>query len=186
MPSRPKLPAGADTNDAHAYYQFAMEKLSTDADKASDALFWSTRLEPMWADAFYARRIALLMSDPRRLQQYWLGDRRTIQSKEIQQIDSLYLRSLTLNPFVSQTLEHQLWDVVADEITRNATRDAPGSSGEVRYYIDTYMQRAPSATHLFSDGLSRQRTRRVERGDRRSAEARQEGRHLRLPIQGAH
>src|SRR5262249_31280120 len=70
-PNRPKLPAGADTNDAHAYYDFALSKLNKDDDAAADALYWSTRLEPMWADAFYARRIALLLSDPRRLENYW-------------------------------------------------------------------------------------------------------------------
>jgi tetratricopeptide (TPR) repeat protein len=149
LPARPKLPAGSDTNDAHAYYRFAIDKLGSEADKAADALFWSTRLEPMWADAFYARRIALLMSDTRRLQRYWSGDRRTIQSKEIQQIDSLFLRALTLNPFVSQTLERQLYDAVVDEIVRSYTSDGSSNSGDVRFAIDTYMQRAPNATRAW-------------------------------------
>jgi tetratricopeptide (TPR) repeat protein len=148
MPSRPKLPAGADTNNAHAYYQFAIDKLSKDADQAADALFWATRLEPMWADAYYARRIALLMSDSQRLQRYWSGDRRTIQSKEIRQIDSLFLRALTLDPFVSQTLERRLWEAVADEITRQYSRDG-SNAAEIRYVLDGYMQRAPAATRAW-------------------------------------
>jgi hypothetical protein len=55
-PRRPKLPAGADTNSARTYYDFALGQLRSSPDKAADALYWATRLEPMWADAFYARR----------------------------------------------------------------------------------------------------------------------------------
>lgn len=80
-PKRPKLDAQADTNDSHAYYRWAIDRLREDPGKAADALYWATRLEPTWADAFYARRVALLLSDPSRLSRYWAGDRRTIESK---------------------------------------------------------------------------------------------------------
>src|SRR5215510_1330662 len=70
-PKRPKLDAQADTNDAAAYYYFATARLRTDPQKAADALYWATRLDPAWADAYYARRIALLLSDLPRLQRYW-------------------------------------------------------------------------------------------------------------------
>jgi len=39
-----------------------MKLIARDSDKAADALYWSTRLERMWAEAFYARRIARLRS----------------------------------------------------------------------------------------------------------------------------
>lgn len=58
--------------------------------KAADAVYWPTRLEPTWADAYCARRIALLLSDRRRLRMYWFGDRRTIEATDIRQIDSLF------------------------------------------------------------------------------------------------
>src|SRR5690349_5585915 len=45
-PRRPKMPAGADTNSARVFYDFAIANLRKDPEKAADALYWSTRLEP--------------------------------------------------------------------------------------------------------------------------------------------
>ena len=144
-PRRPKLPNGADTNNARVYYNFALQQLRDSPDKAADALYWATRLEPTWADAYYARRVALLLTDKRRLLKYWGGDRRTIQSDDVRRIDSLFYHALTLNPFVSQTLDRQIFETVADEIAH----EAAGSSGtdvEIRYEIDRMMANAPAAT----------------------------------------
>ena len=137
-PKRPKLDAQADTNDAHAYYRFATDRLRQDPSASADALYWATRLEPSWADAFYARRIALLLSDRNRLTRYWSGDRRTIESKEIKQIDSLYYRALTLNPFVSQILDRELFEAIADDFARRYAQASGGSVTEtdVRYQLD--------------------------------------------------
>jgi tetratricopeptide (TPR) repeat protein len=139
------MPAGADTNSARVFYDFAMSNLRKDPEKAADALYWSTRLEPTWADAYYARRIALLLSNRRRLRSYWSGDRRTIESKEIRQIDSLFYRALTLNPFVSQTLDRQLFEAIADDISEEYERAGAGNTAEIRFYIDREMQKAPTA-----------------------------------------
>ena len=144
-PRRPKLPASADTNNAHAYYDFALDNLKNDPDKAADALYWSTRLEPTWADAFYARRVALLLSDPRRLRSYWAGDRRTIQSDDVRRIDSLFYYALTINPFVSQTLDRQLFEAVADDIAKQYERAGAGNATEIRFVIDREMQSASPA-----------------------------------------
>ena len=144
-PRRPKLPAGADTNNAHAYYDYALDHLKNDPDKAADALYWSTRLEPTWADAFYARRVALLLSDPRRLRSYWAGDRRTIQSNDVRRIDSLFYYALTINPFVSQTLDRQLFEAVADDIAKQYERAGAGNATEIRFVIDREMQSASPA-----------------------------------------
>jgi tetratricopeptide (TPR) repeat protein len=143
-PRRPKLAAG-DTNDAHAYYDYAIDQLSRDPDKAADALYWSTRLEPMWAEAFYARRIALLLTDRRRLVRYWSGDRQIVQSDDIRRIDSLFYRALTLNPFVSQRLDHELVDAVINEIAQSYERRGYGSAADIRYAIDQQLTRAPAA-----------------------------------------
>jgi tetratricopeptide (TPR) repeat protein len=139
------MPAQADTNDAHAYYDFAIELLRHDDDKAADALYWATRLEPTWADAFYARRVALLLADPHRLLQYWSGDRRTIQSDDIRRIDSLFYRALTLNPFVPQRLDRQLLEAVLDEIAKKYEQAGAGNSMEVRYAINREISRWPAA-----------------------------------------
>ena len=144
-PKRPKLPAGADTNNAHTYYAYALQILQREPEKAADALYWSTRLEPTWADAFYARRVALLLTDPRRLRAYWAGDRRTIQSDDIRRIDSLFYHALTLNPFVSQMLDRQLFEGVAEDIAQQYERAGAGSSGTVRYLIDKEMMSASAA-----------------------------------------
>jgi tetratricopeptide (TPR) repeat protein len=135
-PKRPKMPAQADTNDARAYYDFALTRLKDDPEKAADALYWSTRLEPTWADAYYARRVALLLIDRTRLSRYWAGDRRTIESKEVRRIDSLFYHALTINPFVSQTLERQIFETIADEIAGSYERAGAGTATEVRYAID--------------------------------------------------
>jgi tetratricopeptide (TPR) repeat protein len=144
-PKRPKLPAGADTNSARAYYSFALQQLKTDPDKSADALYWTTRLDPAWADGFYARRIALLLTNRSRLLNYWSGDRRTIQSDDIRQIDSLFYHALTLNPFVSQTLDRQLFEAIADDIAERFERDGGGSASEARFAIDAEMRNASPA-----------------------------------------
>jgi len=143
-PRRPKI-AAADTNDAHAYYDFAMELIARDPDKAADALYWATRLEPMWAEAFYARRIALLLGDRRRLVRYWSGERQVVQSDDIRRIDSLFYRALTLKPFVSQRLDHELFDAVINEITQDYERQGYGNASEIRYALDRRLSQAPAA-----------------------------------------
>jgi tetratricopeptide (TPR) repeat protein len=143
-PRRPKI-AAADTNDAHAYYDFAVDLIARDPDKAADALYWATRLEPMWADAFYARRVALLLTDRRRLVRYWSGERQVVQSDDIRRIDSLFYYALTLKPFVSQRLDHELFDAVLNEITQGYERQGYGSAGEIRYALDRRLSQAPAA-----------------------------------------
>ena len=142
-PRRPKL-AAADTNDPRAYYQYALDIMPRDPDKAADALYWATRLEPMWADAFYARRIALLLTDRRRLVRYWEGERQIVQSDDIQRIDSLFYRALTLKPFVSQRLDHELFDAVIAEISERYERAGSGTASEIRYAIERQLQLSPA------------------------------------------
>src|SRR6266566_1894764 len=51
VPKRPNLEAGADTNFAPAYYEFGMREIERDPQKAADAFYWATRLDPAWAQA---------------------------------------------------------------------------------------------------------------------------------------
>ena len=108
VPARPRLTAAADTNSAHAYFAHGINVLEQQPHQAADAFYWAARLDPAWADPLYARRIALMMSDPRRLEGYMEGNRRIIQSPGIRQIDSLQYRALTLNPFLYRRLDRQL------------------------------------------------------------------------------
>jgi tetratricopeptide (TPR) repeat protein len=140
-PKRPKLGAGADTNDAKAYYDWGVAQLDTRADDAADALYWATRINPGWAEAFYARWVATHMSDKYRFRMYMEGDRDTRRSPEIRRIDSLYLKALTLNPFLYRKFERTMLytflmlanhqnggsDAELDEMVRRALTSAHNS-----------------------------------------------------------
>lgn len=139
-PERPKLDAQADTNDSRVYDRRAMDRLRDDPQKAADALYWSTRLEPTRADALYARRVALSLADPSQLSRSWSGDRRTIESKKIRQIDSLFYRN------------------------------GMGTASEVRFYLDQTMRSwGPSFRAWMAYRAARQDPRRPEATTRLAA-----------------
>lgn len=148
-PARPKLWANADTNDAQAYYDFGFAQLKGNPVLAADAFYWSGRLNPTRADAFYARRVALLLSNPDRLARYWRGERGTLRSDEIRRIDSLYLQALTLNPFFYEGLERRLQDAVIDHIAKEDARFSGASANEIEYVIQQYLQRAGPGEKAF-------------------------------------
>lgn len=141
---RPELPAGADTNDAHVYYQFGIAKLQRDPRAAADAFYWAARINPGWAEALYARGVALMASDDRRLQRYYRGDRGTLKSKEIRQIDSLYARAFMQNPFLPQSFDKFILDTWVRSIAEDAERSSGATAGEIEHEIQTYIQRNAS------------------------------------------
>ena len=148
-PKRPKLWANADTNEAQAYYDHGFAQLKDNPSLAADAFYWAYRLNPTRADAFYARRVALLLSNPDRLAKYWRGERNTLRSDDIKRIDSLYLQALTLNPFFYEGLERRLQDEV---IAYAAKRDGAAygvSSGEIEYAINRYLANADAGEKAF-------------------------------------
>ncbi|HEX9130261.1 MAG TPA: hypothetical protein VF850_13955 [Gemmatimonadaceae bacterium] len=141
QPDRPELPAGADRNDPWTYYRLAQSLLSRDPDKAADAFYWAARLNPIWAEAFYGRRIALLLNDPRRLTRYWRGDKGAI--RETRGIDSLYFYALTLNPFLGPNLDHLIQDAVIDQFSREYANRTGASANEVAYEVQKYITLGP-------------------------------------------
>jgi tetratricopeptide (TPR) repeat protein len=145
-PRRPKLPAGADTNSAQVYYDYGLEKLERDPEEAANAFYWATRLDPIAADAYYARRTALLMADPYRLRRYMSGDRRTIQSDEIKRIDSLYWYSRTINPFLYRKLDLVLVRSYISNLVEEYARRNNVSANEVQYEIDREMMTSAPAS----------------------------------------
>jgi tetratricopeptide repeat protein len=134
---RPKLESGADTNDANAYYRFGLEQIRRDPGAAADAFYWAARINPGWAEALYARRVALLIDQPRRLEKYLQGDQRTHQSKDVRQIDTLYYRALTQNPFLYEKLDRVMIDAMIKKWAEDYV--GPGNSGasEVEYYLQS-------------------------------------------------
>ncbi len=154
-PARPAMYAGADTNDAQAYYDFGLAQLEKDPMLADAGFYWAARLNPTRADAFYARRVAQLLTNSERLARYWRGDRSTLRSDDIRRIDSLYLQALMLNPFFYEGLERRLQDAVIAHIARQESNAYGGTAGAVEYSIQRYLSQASygeKAFRAYSDG----------------------------------
>jgi hypothetical protein len=83
LPKRPKLGSGADTNDARAYYKRGVELAERSPGEAANAFYWASRIDPGFAEAFHARRIAGFISDERLLVRYLEGARGVYSSKEV-------------------------------------------------------------------------------------------------------
>jgi tetratricopeptide (TPR) repeat protein len=138
-PKRPRLHSDADTNSAAVYYIHGVSALSDNPAEAADAFYWAARINPAWANPLYARRVALLMSDPRRLVLYVRGTKRVVASPEIQYVDSLYLRALALDPFFHRGLEKKLVTTLLTTLAEDAVRREGGeiSRTELDYWINT-------------------------------------------------
>jgi len=108
-PPRPALPAGADSNDATAYFTYGALHLYADPDTAAAAFYWATRLDPWRADAYYARAVALVRSlmEPTGVMKIWVPKRR-LRENELRVIDSLYHLAYDLNPFIDRRYDHLL------------------------------------------------------------------------------
>src|SRR5438046_3382931 len=141
-PPRPALIAGADTNDARAYYAHGLSKIERDPEEAGDAFYWAMRINPTFADAFYARRCALLLTDKIRFQKYVEDDRGTLRSDEIKRIDSLYYVALTINPFIYRGLDVRLFRKSLNDF---ADDFAMQNNVSVQYEINRWLMDAPVA-----------------------------------------
>jgi Tfp pilus assembly protein PilF len=152
-PARPRLASTADTNDSRAYYDAGVAALERDPARAAAAFYWAVRLNPTHAEAYFAQRVALHLTNRARLQRYWRGDRRTIQSAEVRAIDSLYLKALEINPYVSTRLERQLQRAIILAIANAPGTDA--SPGEIEFFIERYLSQlgpAERAWRAYTEG----------------------------------
>ncbi len=150
VPKRPDLEAAADTNSATAYYRYGLSVVEKDPRKAADAFYWATRLDPTWAQPLYARRIALLMADPRLLIGYMSRNRGVVQSKEAKSIDSLELRALMLNPFLLRELDKQLLlaylrALFEDELRRRGEQADGATTLRFDFFMESYLRSDASA-----------------------------------------
>jgi hypothetical protein len=142
-PKRPALFARADSNDGAAYYNLGLEEMRNNPKVAADAFYWATRLNPLHAEAFYARRVALLLVNKRLAARYYEDDRATLRSKEVKRIDSLYVTALTLNPFLYENLDRLLYQAWVDDFVMQQGTSDPGA---LRYAIDRMLYNGgPSA-----------------------------------------
>jgi tetratricopeptide (TPR) repeat protein len=151
VPKRPKLQFTTDTNDAAAYYELGQQMLDRNARLAADAFYWATRLNPNSAQAFYGLRTARHLSDMYRFTRYMEDDRRTIESREVAQIDSLLARALMLNPFLYRKFDQLM---VRSYIHHSINSSSPGSnrpmSSEVDHWIDLWLQRGGPETRAWA------------------------------------
>ena len=139
-PARPALVAGADTNSANAYYIYGSQNLERDPQRAAAAFYWAYRLNPRMADALYGRRVALLLTDRSRLLRYMEGNRGTIRSPEIQAIDSLQLRALTIDPFLVQKFDKTLLTAwLTESLSREMSRAGETNPALASHLIQTWL-----------------------------------------------
>lgn len=141
----PKRPAeatslNADTNSALNYYRYGMAKLEGDPSLASDALYWAIRLDPVSAEALYARRVAMLRADERRLIRYYQGGGRT--RKEFLPMDSMLYRARMIQPFLFQDLDRgMIQHYYRAAIESNLLRRYPEMDrNELRFEVERYVQ----------------------------------------------
>jgi tetratricopeptide (TPR) repeat protein len=176
VPKRPALGVAADTNVASAYYRYGLSVLEKYPQTAGEAFYWATRLDPAWAEPLYARRVALLMADRRLLVGYMKGTRRYVESKEAQSLDSLELRALMLNPFLTRDLDGPLIVAFVRALYQGDSRDA--SYTQLDYFTENYMRndarerlralmavsegRLPDALELYRKALSQDRDEAAE------------------------
>jgi tetratricopeptide (TPR) repeat protein len=142
VPKRPKLQFTSDTNDAVAYYQLGQQALDRDPRLAADAFYWATRLSPNSADALYGLRTARHLADPYRFKRYMDDDRKTIESSEVQQIDSLLTRALMLNPFLYRKFDQLMFrSYVHHAVNTSSPGNERPSKGELDFWISQWMYR---------------------------------------------
>jgi len=149
---RPHLAAGADTNDAAAYYSYGVSRFEREPQEAAAAFYWAARLNPAWGDPLYARRAALIVESPVRLRNVMRADRRTLQSDEMRRLDSLQFRALMLSPFIYRKLDRSMLVVYIKNQVGSSARE---STPELDFEIDRYLHDSDASMRgwlAYSDG----------------------------------
>ncbi|HET9709277.1 MAG TPA: tetratricopeptide repeat protein [Gemmatimonadales bacterium] len=143
IPKRPPL-SGADTNQAAAYYSYGLSMLQQNPQKAADAFYWASRIDPSWAQPLYAGRIAFLVgADDQFVIGYMDGNRNFTRSKEARRIDSLELRARMLDPFLSRDLDKDLMLRYMRALYDEAQKSDGGTDDRAQtlrfqYYVEHY------------------------------------------------
>lgn len=137
-PSRPKLWAGADTNDARSYYQYGVRMIDSKPEESSRAFYWASRIDPSSGEALYAMRTAALMQ----LNASGLVDYYDYSSKkrkpEFLALDSLLYRAYTINPFLYRSLDRSLTRRIIEAEVRDENPSV--DAAELNLAILKYMQ----------------------------------------------
>ena len=113
-PKRPKLDAAVDTNDWQAYYQYGIASIKLHPDKAANAFYWASRLNPARAEPYYGQWVATWMTKRETLLEYWRGADYVINSGEAQKIDTLVWEATIRNPLLHRGMRRLLIAAVYD------------------------------------------------------------------------
>jgi tetratricopeptide (TPR) repeat protein len=106
IPKRPKLAAERDSNSALDYFTLGSTVLERDPDKAADAFYWASRLDPTWAAPLYGQYAASLLAQPPSVLNVYLTRReRAMRNPTLRYLDSLAYQALLKNPFVDRRLD---------------------------------------------------------------------------------
>lgn len=127
IPQRPALDAGADTNDAHAYYLLGTATIfDRKPDEAVRAFYWATRLDPASGDYQYALRAAKLMAMPgEQLLSYFNPFERRRRSPEALALDTALYRAFLAKPFLHRRFDELVMQRAIDERVKRI----PSASG---------------------------------------------------------
>ncbi|MDX1673977.1 MAG: tetratricopeptide repeat protein [Longimicrobiales bacterium] len=149
VPAEPlALPGGIENPSAWDYFRHGERIFEDSPGEAAEAFYWAMRRDPTWATPIFARRLALFLVDDYLFGEYLSGSRRALRNPYVQQLDSLYLRALKLNPFLDRRLDaralKELWRL---ELIMRLQREYPGAPvGEIEMAVgnavEQYAQRA--------------------------------------------
>ena len=133
IPPRPRLDAGADTNDAGTYYRYGLQMASSKPAESVKAFYWATQINPSSAEAMYALRTAsLLAMTSGDLFDYFDWSRKK-RSPEYLVLDSLLFRAYTVNPFVYRNMDVPLIRAILEA---NAIKYDPSiDRAELGHYV---------------------------------------------------
>lgn len=114
VPDRPQVVYRAtsaalppDTNDASVYYAAGIASLSADPAGASAAFYWASRLNPSWAEPYFARWYVLQREARARRWQKTIREmvRPALPDTAQRRIDSLVVLAAFHNPFFDEQIQ---------------------------------------------------------------------------------
>ncbi|HEU4884084.1 MAG TPA: tetratricopeptide repeat protein [Longimicrobium sp.] len=122
-PPRPALRRGADPNDWEAYFDEGTRNFERFPNRAADAFYWASRLDPRRAEPLFARWAAYLAQDHSRWLAYVEEEERILERPDMVANEALRTRAFNRSPFVHRAFEAALWSRMNAQLRWNgATR----------------------------------------------------------------
>ena len=119
-PARPRMEASRDTNSAADYYYHGVARLIDEPREAAAAFYWASRLNPLWADPLYARRVALYVAQTDGFRSYARASRSRKPSSAERLMDSLHYQALLRDPFLYRGLDRAVLTALINKVERRS------------------------------------------------------------------